>query len=100
MISFWDLWKRAKTAPQIAEREFDLKLFKIVKNLVKAYDIIYDSKTIIPEDKTLAKDVLNAALELITNLGILYINDQRIIKVEENEIKECLKKHSKRNICR
>lgn len=91
MISFWDLWKRAKTGHQIAEREFDLKLFKIVKNFVKAYDIIYDSKTIIPEDKTLAKDALNAALELITNLGVFYIDDQRIIKVEENEVKECLK---------
>lgn len=89
MISFWDLWRRVETGPQISERNFDLKLFKTAKNLAKMYDITYDAKTVIPDDETLAKDVLNAALELITDLGVFYIDGQRIIKIDESEVKEC-----------
>ena len=89
MIPLWDLWERAKTGPQISEREFDLKLFKTVRSLVKTYDITYDAETIISNDIT--KSVLDAALQLIVELGVFYIDGQRIIKVEEDEVKESLK---------
>jgi len=87
----WELWRRAETGPLCPEREFDLKRFyPAVKRLVKEYDITYDPETVIPTDNTLIDDAFKAAIDLLLEVGVLCTDTEKIIKLEEGEIKEAL----------
>jgi methylamine--corrinoid protein Co-methyltransferase len=87
----WELWRRAETGPLCPEREFDLKRFyPAVKRLVKEYDITYDPETVIPTDNTLIDDVFKAGIDLLTEVGVLCPDTEKIIQLEEREVKESL----------
>ena len=51
----------------------------------------YDPKNPIPTNVDLADDFFNAAIELALETGMLCLDTERIIKVDENELKEWIK---------
>jgi len=92
MVTLLDVIERALTGKPCAEREYDLKVFSSkLKEVVKEYDIKYDPNTPIPSDNSLADDVFNAAFDFYSEVGTYCTDTGRIIKFDENEVKERLK---------
>ncbi|MEM4474587.1 MAG: monomethylamine:corrinoid methyltransferase [Candidatus Bathyarchaeia archaeon] len=92
MVTFMDVIERALTGQPCSERDYDLKIFSIkLREILKEYDIKYDPENPIPSDDSLADDVFEAALEFYSQVGTYCTDTERIIKFDENEIKERLK---------
>jgi len=84
--------ERAFTGKPCLENEWELKIFAPkINQIVKQYDIKYDPETPVPSDNSLADDVYNAAFEFFADVGFYCTDTERIIKFEEEEIKEALK---------
>ena len=91
-ISQWDVWARAETGPIIPVKEFELRVFfRTVQELVKKYGIKYDPESLVPMDDDLIDRVWKAGLELLINVGILCTDTERVIKFDEQEIKDTIK---------
>jgi methylamine--corrinoid protein Co-methyltransferase len=92
MVSFWEVLDRAiNTGPRLEPKEFDMLIFKNTSELVKEYDIRYDSNNPVPSDDSLADELFEAGLRLYLNTGTYCISSQRQIKFSEEEVKEALK---------
>ncbi|MEM2506842.1 MAG: monomethylamine:corrinoid methyltransferase, partial [Nitrososphaeria archaeon] len=92
MVTFMDVVERALTGEPCSERDFDLKIFSTkLREVLKEHDIKYDPENPIPSDDSLADDVFEAALEFYSQVGTYCTDTERIIKFDENEIKERLK---------
>lgn len=92
MVSICEIYDRAISGPYVEENVFDLKILKPrVVQLVKEYDIRFDPKQIVPKDSTLIKDVAEAALNLLCDVGVYCTDNGHIIKLSENEVKMALK---------
>jgi len=88
----WDIWRRAETGPMCPTRKFETKVYwPRLKELIKEYDIKYDPDCLVPIDDTLIDDIYNAGIHLLLDVGILCTDTERIIKFEEDEIKELLR---------
>ena len=92
LLSFPTVLDRALEGPICASKDWDLKFVsKATASKVKEYNIKYDPENPIPSDNSLADDVYRAGFELALELGILCTDTQRIIKVDETELKAVVK---------
>lgn len=91
MLTIWDVLERARTGKRMEEKEFGLRIFRKVKELVKEHGISYDPDNPIPQDKGMADDVFQAAIEFYVDVGSYCINTKRVIQFTEEEIKEAMK---------
>lgn len=92
MVSFIDVMERAVTGKPCLARDYELKIFvPKLREVVKEYNIKYDSTTIISSDNSLADDVFKAAFDFFLEVGAYCMDTERIIKFDENEIKKGLK---------
>jgi len=92
MVSFIDVMERAVTGKPCLARDFELKIFvPKLREVVKEYNIKYDSTTIIPSDNSLADDIFKAAFDFFLEVGAYCMDTERIIRFDENEIKKGLK---------
>jgi len=91
-LTMWDVWERAETGPICPMKEFDVNVyFRKVQELVKKYDIKYDSESPVPTDDTLIESAWQAGFELLVEIGALCIDTERLIKFEEEEVREALR---------
>jgi len=82
-----DYLKRITDGPMFNEKEFFLKrMIPNLKQIIKKYEINYNNKMIINNDNDLANRVFNAAVELISSVGIYCENTNRIITFTKKEI--------------
>ncbi len=95
MLNFWEVWERAEGGPECREKEFDMLLYKRAKELKIEYGIKFDIESPVPIDINMAKDVYQAGLTLFLDLGTLYTNSERLIKVTDEEVKLALKEAPK-----
>ncbi|MEM3507451.1 MAG: monomethylamine:corrinoid methyltransferase [Candidatus Bathyarchaeia archaeon] len=92
MISFIEIVDRAYNIGEYqSPKEFDMMVFNKASTLAKEYDIKFDPNCIIPADDTLADDLYEAGFNLFLELGVLFTGTNRVIKFNEQEIKEFLK---------
>jgi len=92
MVTFLDVVERSLTGKPCSEREYDLKIFSTkLMEKVKEYDIRYDPENLVPSDNSLADDVFKAALDFYCEVGTYCKDTERIIKFDENEVRERLK---------
>ncbi|MHA1834201.1 MAG: monomethylamine:corrinoid methyltransferase [Candidatus Baldrarchaeia archaeon] len=91
MFEVWEIFRRAKTGETMKERDFDMKLTRKVAESIKEYDIRFNKEEIITTDNSLVDDVYRAAIDLTLDIGVYVLDTQRIIKFDENEIKEAVK---------
>ncbi len=92
VVSFWEVLDRAiNTGPMLEPKEFDMLIFNKVSELIKEYDIHYDSNKPVPDDDNLADDLFEAGLRLYLDTGTYCLGSHRVIKFTEDEIKEALK---------
>lgn len=88
----WDIWRRAETGPICPVKRFDTRVYwPRLKEVVKEYGIQYDPEIIVPTDDTLIDDVYRAAMKLLLDVGVPCLDTERIIQLEEGEVKEMLR---------
>lgn len=90
MISIWDVIERAKTGEKIAEKDFDMRIFRKVQELSKEFKVKYDPNRPIPSDDKMADELYHAGLRLFLEVGSYCTNTGRVIKFTEQEVKESL----------
>lgn len=90
-----EIAERAQTGPIVLKDEYDLKLLpeKVVET-AKKYEITpksYDEENPVQQDEDLADEVFRAGMDLLIDLGYYCADTQRLIKFEEDEIKNVLR---------
>ncbi len=91
-LTLKNVMRKAESGPICMQNDFDLKILNSkVKEVIKDYDIKFNSIDVIPDDNSLADDIFNAALDLYLETGTYCVSTHRQIKFEETEIKEALR---------
>jgi methylamine--corrinoid protein Co-methyltransferase len=85
-----DMTKRAFEGPYIEEGEFDLKLIRRLREIVKAHGIRYDPQELVPLDNAMLDSIFMAGMELLLELGFYCQTTKRCIRLEEWEINKVL----------
>ena len=87
-----EFYERALTGKRVEEKEFDLKILPgKLKELIKKYDIAYNPQEAVPQDLDMAKRTFEAAVELLTEVGVYCTDTRSIIPIEREEIKNALR---------
>ncbi|MEM3755120.1 MAG: monomethylamine:corrinoid methyltransferase, partial [Candidatus Bathyarchaeia archaeon] len=93
MIGILEVARKAEIGEFIVEKDFDVKKVAMKAfELMKEYDIRYNPETPINLDDSLAKDLYEAGFRMLLETGIYHANTHRIVKLEESEIKDALKR--------
>jgi len=92
MRSNWllEITKRAQSGPYIKESEFDLKVARRIKELVKERGIKYDPNVLCPADDDLADRVWEAGLQLFLEFGAYCQTTERLIRFTRDEVLDIL----------
>jgi methylamine--corrinoid protein Co-methyltransferase len=92
MRSNWllEITKRAQTGPYLKESEFDLKVAKRIKELVKEKGIKYDPNVLCPADDDMADRVWEAGLQLFIEFGAYCQTTERCIRFTRAEVLDIL----------
>ncbi len=86
-----EITKRALEGPFMDEKDFDMKLMKRTRELVREYNIRYDPKEPVCTDDSVADDVYEAAKRLLLEMGFYCQTTKRSIMFEEDEIRGALR---------
>ena len=87
-VPFLEILERARKGPMVTEKDFDLSIFHKTQALQKKYAIKYDPENPIVMDGDLPDRLFQAGWELFLDLGAYCSNTKRVIKVDEQELKE------------
>jgi methylamine--corrinoid protein Co-methyltransferase len=91
-----NIWRRAETGPIVPVKKFELDIFfPKVQQLVKEYDLHYDSEQLVPTDNSLINDLYKAGTDLFLDVGVLCTDTERQMLFEEDELKEMLRNDRK-----
>lgn len=86
-VTVFDVYERAKSGVEMAEGDWDFGVIpKTARKLKEKYKIKFDSKVIIPEDKTLIDNLFKAGLDMLEECGVYCIDTNRVIKYTRDEI--------------
>jgi len=86
-----DVYKRSLIGEKCEEKNWDFKIIpQTAARLVKEYEIKMDRQSIIP-DGELADRIFHAGMKLLTEIGIFNMTTGRIMKVNEDEIRDAVK---------
>ena len=91
MIDYLDVCERAETGPLMTERDFELKVFMPgLREVVKAYDVQYDSENPVPADDAAADRVYEASVDFLAKVGAYCQDTNRVIQFTEEEIRDAV----------
>lgn len=83
--------KRALEGQYMEEQDFDFRLMKRTKELVKEHGLKFNPEEIITMDDSMADDAYKAGMELFLELGFYCQTTKRIIRFEEWEVQDALR---------
>jgi methylamine--corrinoid protein Co-methyltransferase len=87
MINLFDILDRSHTGERITdEKQFDLRVWKKASALARDYGVKYDPNYAIMIDDKMADACFEAAVELLSEVGVFNIGTQRVVKFEKEEI--------------
>ena len=87
MIDFLEICRRATSGPLMPEAKFDREcFFPKIMELAKRYDIKYDDENPVNQDDALADTILEAAVDLLAEVGVYCKDTQRIIEFSREEV--------------
>lgn len=92
MDKLLELWKRWEDGLRISECKFDALLADRVNRLKTEYEIRYNPIEVIPQDMNMTDGIFNAAIELLTDVGVYCYDTSMVIKIKEDEIHDAIKK--------
>jgi hypothetical protein len=91
MLDFLDVCERAEKGPLMTERDFELKVFiPKLREVVKKYEIRYDSETPVPADDAAADRVYQASVDFLAQAGVYCQDTNRVIQFTEREIRHAV----------
>jgi methylamine--corrinoid protein Co-methyltransferase len=89
VLEFYD---RALNGERVDVKTFDIEVLpRKLQELIQKYEISYNREDVVPQDLDMAKRVFEAALELVSEVGVYFLDTKRIIKIERNEVIKALK---------
>ncbi|UCF91122.1 MAG: monomethylamine:corrinoid methyltransferase [Desulfobacterales bacterium] len=91
MSGFWDVIGRSESGPLVKEKEFDLQVARIARQMIAKYAIRYQPEHVIPADDGLADRVFQAGLDLFLELGVYCRDTGRRMKFTREEVNGALK---------
>jgi methylamine--corrinoid protein Co-methyltransferase len=92
MVQLLDVMQRALEGAPMSESDYQLRSFAAkVQEKVREYKIKYDPASPIPNDRSLAKDLFEAAIELVVDVGAYCTDTSRVISYTEGEVKEAVR---------
>src|SRR3972149_3087383 len=86
MIEFYEVLERSRNGPKMAEKEFNLALFKRTSELTKKYGIKYAPEDPVPTEE-MADSLYDAAIELVCGMGMYDVDTNRCIRFGEDEVR-------------
>ncbi|MEG9195487.1 MAG: monomethylamine:corrinoid methyltransferase [Candidatus Methanoglobus sp.] len=92
MVDWLTLWDKVNSGPEMEEKRFDLKIYKIANELKKNYGIVFDVSNGFKIEKSMMRDIYDAGFNLFLEIGSYCTSNKKIIKISEEDIKEDLKK--------
>lgn len=90
-ISLLEIAERSLKGPRMAEKDWELSLFKQISSYVDKYGIKYDGSEFFNTNETILEHVLEGAIDFITKNGVYCITTNRCIQFEEHEILDAIK---------
>jgi len=92
MVTLLDVMEKTLTGKPCSERDYTLKIFAArLREIVKEYDIKYTAESSVPSDNSLADDIYKAGFDFFVEVGAYCRDTERIVKFEEEEVKEGLR---------
>jgi len=89
---FWEIVDRTMTGPIMKEDEFENEFFPTkIAEIVAKHKIEYDPSEPIMSDPGMADEIFQAGLELLVEVGLYCKDTRRIVKFNEEEIKEVIR---------
>ena len=97
VLEFYD---RALNGERVNAKAFNIEVLpNKLQELIEKYEISYNREDLVPQDLDMAKRVFEAALELVSEVGVYFMDTKSIIKIEQQEIISALKEaHSHHSI--
>lgn len=92
MADIFEVLRRAETGDYIKEDDYNMKLYKTNKSLIKKYGIKFDKENVILSDDEMAGNLFEAALTLCDEMGMLCIDTNRVIHFSRSELLQALEK--------
>ncbi len=86
-----EFYERALKGKRVEEQEFDIHILPSkLRELIKKYDIAYNPEEVVPQDLDMARRCFDAAVELITEIGVYCYDTKSIIPIGEEDIRSAL----------
>lgn len=85
-----EITKRAFEGPYIDEGEFDLKLIRRTKEIVKEHGIKFDPQELVPMDDSMVDEAYRAGMQLLLELGFYCQTTKRCIMLERWEVEKVI----------
>jgi len=97
MISLVEIADRMRESPKMANREWDMALFKKMSELAKEYKIKCPTEPSdwINTDDSLADAAWRAAVDFVVDMGCFCLNRERVVRFTEEEVKEAIRSMQK-----
>lgn len=90
MINIWEVVERSENGELLEEKQFDLRVAKKSRDVVKKYGIKYSPEEIIPSDDAAVDRLFEAAVEFFLDVGVYSCDTGRVIKFTEEELYDSL----------
>ncbi|QOJ78913.1 monomethylamine:corrinoid methyltransferase [Infirmifilum lucidum] len=91
MLTPLDVEGRARLGEYVEQRKFDLEIVtRRVAELEREYGVVFDPECPVPSDPGLGKSVFEAGFVLALEAGLYVVDESRVAKFSEEELKEAL----------
>jgi len=92
MSGILEFYDRALNGERMEGKTFDIEVLPDkLQGLIQKYEISYNREDVVLQDLDMAKRVFEAALDLVLEVGVYFIDTKSIIKIERDEIIRALK---------
>ncbi len=92
MIDFLEVCRRAVSGPLMQENKFDNeRFFPKIMELTKKYEIQHDLENPVSRDDALADAIFEAAVDLVSEVGVYCTDTQRIIEFSRDEVMQAVR---------
>jgi methylamine--corrinoid protein Co-methyltransferase len=92
MLNFLDLYERALSGPIMPEQDFELKVFvPALRKVVRAHQITYEPDVPVPSDDAAADNLFQAAVDLLSRVGVYCQDTNRVIQFTRQEILDAIR---------
>jgi methylamine--corrinoid protein Co-methyltransferase len=92
MLNFLDVYERCIKGPIMNEGDFDLKRFiPTLRKVVREYGIRYAGENPVPSDNRAADNLFDAAVDLLSRVGVYCQDTNRVIEFTQEEILEAVR---------